>query len=95
MLMLRSYVSEAGKRVLYQEGPLANIRPPRELIAGWHDGDKGGDKRLPAGVAMFCGTMGAIGGIRPSPRFAMELEDPVLGRKLAHSYHVQSLPIVA
>ncbi len=90
-LMLRSYVTEAGKRVLYQEGPLASIRPPRELIAGWQRGDK----RLPAGVAMFCGTMGAIGGIRPSPRFEMELEDPVLGRKLTHSYHVQSLPIVS
>ena len=31
---------------------------------------------------------GAIGGIRPSPRFEMELEDPVLGRKLAHGYDV-------
>ena len=45
--------------------------------------------------AMFCGTMGSIGGIRPSPRFDMELEDPVLGRKLTHGYNVQSLPIVA
>ena len=90
-LILRSYVTEAGKKVLYQEGPLANIRPPRELVAGWRDGDK----RLPPGVAMFCGTMGAIGGIRPSPRFDMELEDPVLGRKLTHGYKVQSLPIVA
>ena len=90
-LILRSYVTEAGKKVLYQEGPLANIRPPRELVAGWRDGDK----RLPPGVAMFCGTMGAIGGIRPSPRFDMELEDPVLGRKLTHGYNVQSLPIVA
>ena len=39
-LILRSYVTEAGKKVLYQEGPLANIRPPRELVAGWRDGDK-------------------------------------------------------
>jgi len=90
-LILRSYVTEAGKKVLYQDGPLANIRPPRELVAGWRNGEK----RLPAGVAMFCGTIGAIGGIRPSPRFDMELEDPVLGRKLTHGYHVQSLPIVA
>ena len=90
-LILRSYVTEASKKVLYQEGPLANIRPPRELVAGWRNGDK----RLPPGVAMFCGTMGAIGGIRPSPRFDMELEDPVLGRKLLHGYKVQSLPIVA
>jgi len=84
-------VTEAGKKVLYQEGPLANIRAPRELVAGWRNGDK----RLPPGVAMFCGTMSIIGGIRPSPRFDMELEDPVLGRKLVHGYDVQSLPIVA
>jgi hypothetical protein len=91
-LILRSHITEAGKKVLYQEGPLANIRPPRELVAGWHNGDK----RLPAGVAMFCGTMPAIGGgIRPSAHFDMELEDPVLGRRLTHAYHVQSLPIVA
>ncbi|MCW5737158.1 MAG: DUF2848 domain-containing protein [Enhydrobacter sp.] len=90
-LILRSHVTEAGRKVLYQESTLANIRRPRDLVAGWRDGDK----RLPAGVAMFCGTMGALGGIRPSPRFDMELEDPVLGRKLVHGYSVQSLPIVA
>jgi hypothetical protein len=90
-LILRSFVTEAGRKVLYQEGPLANIRPPRDLVAGWRNGDR----RLPAGVAMFCGTMAAIGGIRPSPRFDMELDDPVLGRKIVHGYSVQSLAIVA
>ncbi len=76
--------------MLYQEGPLANIRPPRELVVGWNDGSR----RLPGSVAMFCGTMPAIGGIRPSLRFGMEFEDPVLGRKLTQGYHVQSLPVV-
>ena len=90
-LMLRSFIEEGGKKVLYQEGPLARIREPRELIAGWRNGDK----RLPAGVAMFCGTMPAIGAIRSSPRFEMELDDPVLGRKLSHAYHVQGVPIVS
>jgi hypothetical protein len=90
-LVLRSFVPEGGKRVLYQEGPLSNIRTPRELIAGWRKGDD----KLPAGAAMFCGTLPAIGGIRPAPRFEMELDDPVLGRKLTHGYHVQSLPIVS
>jgi len=89
-LVLRSFVQEGGKRVLYQEGPLATIRAPRDLIVGWR-----GDKRLPVGAAMFCGTLPARGPIRPSERFDMELEDPVLGRRLMHSYHVQSLPVVA
>ena len=89
-LVLRSFVREAGKRVLYQEGPLAKIRDPRELIFGWQD-----NKRLPMGAVMFCGTMPAIGAIRPSPRFEMELEDPVLGRKITHAYDVQSLPVIS
>jgi hypothetical protein len=89
-LMLRSFIEEGGRRVLYQEGPLAKIREPRGLIGGWR-----GDPRLPEGAAMFLGTMPAIGAIRSSPNFEMELEDPVLGRKLAHGYHVQSLPIVS
>ena len=53
------------------------------------------DKRLPAGVVMFCGTLPAIGGIRSSPRFDMEIEDPVLGRKLEHSYVIRPLPVVS
>ena len=90
-LVLRSFIVESGKKVLYQEGPLARIREPRELIAGWRNGDK----RLPAGVAMFCGTMPAIGAIRSASRFAMELDDPVLGRMLSHAYQVQAVPIVS
>ena len=90
-LMLRSFVTEAGQKILYQEGPLAKIRAPRELIAGW----RSGEKRLPAGVAMFCGTMPAIGAIRASTQFEMAIEDPVLGRTLTHAYQVTALPIVS
>ena len=90
-LMLRSFIAEGGKKVLYQEGALAEIRAPRELIAGWRNGDK----KLPPGVAMFCGTLPAIGGIRSSSRFEMEIEDPVLGRTLSHAYDVQPLPLVS
>ena len=90
-LILRSFIEEGGKKVPYQEGLLAKIRLPRDLIAGWNSGNK----HLPAGVAMFCGTLPAIGGIRPSSRFDMEIEDPVLRRTLSHSYVVQALPIVS
>lgn len=90
-IILRSFIEEGGKKVPYQEGLLAKIRAPRDLIAGWRDGDK----RLPAGVVMFCGTLPAIGGIRSSSRFDMELDDPVLGRKISHSYIVQALPVVS
>jgi Protein of unknown function (DUF2848) len=90
-LMLRSFVTEGGAKVLYQEGPLARIRAPRDLIAGWRNGEK----KLPAGAAMFCGTLPSIGAIRSSSRFEMEIEDPVLGRKLAHAYEITALPIVS
>ncbi|UYN95056.1 MAG: DUF2848 domain-containing protein [Enhydrobacter sp.] len=90
-LVLRSFLEEGDKRTLYQEGPLVGLREPRGLIAGW----TGGSTRLPDGVAMFLGTMPAIGAIRGGPRFEMELEDPVLGRKLVHAYNVETLPIVS
>ena len=94
-LILRSFIEEGGKKVPYQEGLLAKIRAPRDLVAGWRRGQGKDDKRLPAGVVMFCGTLPAIGGIRSSPRFDMEIEDPVLGRKLEHSYVIRPLPVVS
>ena len=43
---------------------------------------------------MFCGTLAARGGVRPTRELAFELEDPVLGRKISHSYRVRTLPIL-
>ena len=90
-MIIRSHIEENGARVLYQEGPLASLRPPLELIAGF----TGGAALLPEGTGMICGTVGAIGGIRPAPSFTMELFDPVLGRSIAHSYRIVQLPEVA
>jgi len=85
-LVLRSYVSTEGRRRLYQEGSVAAMRPPTELFKLYCGG------LLPAGTAMFCGTLAVHGGIAPSETFEMELEDPVLGRKITHSYRVKTLP---
>ncbi len=41
---------------------------------------------------MFCGTFAIIGEVRGAARFEMEIEDPVLGRKIAHGYNVTTLP---
>jgi hypothetical protein len=54
----------------------------------------GADGRLPDGTLMFCGTLAAHGGVRATGEFAFELEDPVLGRKIAHAYRVRTLPIL-
>ncbi|HEY9461172.1 MAG TPA: DUF2848 domain-containing protein [Paralcaligenes sp.] len=90
-LVIRSYIKEGGAVVLYQEGPLASLRTPANLIAGFADGAA----VLPKGVGMSCGTVGAIGGIRPSTSFTMELFDPRGQRTLSHHYEVEILPEVA
>jgi hypothetical protein len=54
----------------------------------------GGKNELADGTLMFCGTLAARGGIRPSTTFAFELEDPVLNRKIQHQYRVQTLPVL-
>ena len=86
-LKLRSYVPDGGKRRLYQEGPVTNMRSPEELIKLYTGGGK-----LAPGTAMFCGTFAVHGDISYSGTFDMELEDPVLGRKLTHGYKIVSLP---
>lgn len=90
-LVIRSWIVENGVQVLYQEGPLSSLRTPQELIAGY----TGGAAVLPEGAGMTCGTVGAIGGIRPAADFTMELYDPRRQRSLRHRYHVDSLPVVA
>ncbi|MGY3033078.1 hypothetical protein ACVIIV_002248 [Bradyrhizobium sp. USDA 4354] len=89
-LVLRSWATIDGKRVLYQESPVSSLRTPRDLIRRYTGMDM-----LAAGTLMFCGTPGAIGGIRPGTRFEMELKDPVLNRSLTHSYDVDVLPVVS
>ena len=88
-LVLRAYATIDGERVLYQEGKVTAMRAPDDLLAQFarHDG------RFVDGTAMLCGTLAAIGGIRPAERFEVELEDPVLGRTLRHAYAVDALPV--
>jgi hypothetical protein len=86
-LMLRSFVHSHGSRRLYQEGTLASLRPPEELVRLFTGGGS-----LPPGSSMFCGTVETRGAIEPAEAFEMELEDPVLGRKLSHSYRINTLP---
>ena len=89
-LVLRSWAMIDGTRVAYQEGTVDGIRPPAELVSLY-----GGAGGLAAGTVMFGGTLAAIGGVRPASRFEMELEDPVLGRRLRHAYDVEVLPVVS
>src|SRR5262249_28429430 len=86
-LILRSYAKRNGTRGLYQEGSVAAMRTPDDLIKRYI-----GAGSLPRGTALFCGTLAVHGEIRPAERFEIELEDPVLGRKLTHGYDIKTLP---
>lgn len=46
-------------------------------------------------LAMSCGTVGAIGSIRPAGSFAMDLFGPRTERRLCHNYAIEVLPEVA
>jgi len=85
-LTLRAWIAQGEGWTLYQEGPLALIRPLLALEAACP---------LPEGGAMLCGTLGAIGGVRPAPGFRMALDDAASGRGIRAEYRVTPLPAVA
>lgn len=89
-LRLSAHIKEHGERILYQDGGVAAMLAPLDLI-GRHLGKAG---KLPDNTVMFCGTLAARGGVRPTKRFEFALEDPVLGRKIGHAYSVRELPIL-
>jgi hypothetical protein len=88
-IVLRSFATIGGARVLYQEGKLDGMLPVTDLIARGFGGSA-----LPDGCAMFGGTFAAKGGIRPASRFDFEIEDPVLKRTIHHGYDVIELPVL-
>ena len=87
-LILRAHVIEGGKSALYQEGAVTAMMHPHALM------QKHSSIGLRDGTLLFGGTLAAHGGVRPTSEFSFELEDPVLGRKIAHRYRVRTLPIL-
>jgi Protein of unknown function (DUF2848) len=89
-LLMSAHATINGEAVLYQEGTLANLRPPSDLIGKWTS-----DGALKPGTVMFGGTLGTIGGIRSAQGFAMEIADPATGRTLYHRYGIKPLPVIS
>jgi len=85
-LVLQSWIHEDGGWTLYQDGTLASIRPLAELMAG---------ASFSEGTAMLCGTLPAIGGVRPAARFKMALTDPVRERGIEWDYETRVLDVVS
>ena len=90
-LRLASWATIGGRCHAYQEGTLAGLLPPGDLLQRLGRSDGG----LAPGQAMLCGTLPVNGGVRPAERFDMALIDPVLERRIEHGYRIQTLPIVA
>ena len=88
-LVLRSHVTRQGRRRLYQEGAVSGMLAPRDLLARF----AGSSGILPAGTAMFCGTLAVRGEIGGGERFEIELHDPLNNRSLRHGYATRSLTI--
>ncbi len=90
-IVLRSWVTKAGVRSLYQEAPLRSILPPRELISFVRSRIQGG---LDSTV-IFSGTIGILKGeLVFGEKFEVELDDPVTGERLSVSYDVTPLDFI-
>jgi Protein of unknown function (DUF2848) len=89
-LVMCAHATINGETLLYQDGKLASLRPPYDLISKWTS-----DGALKPGTVMFGGTLSAIGGIRSAQSFAMEIADPATGRTLSHRYGIEPLPVVS
>lgn len=83
-LILRSWITdEKGKR-LYQEGSITALLPVPDLIAVIR-------RETTAsldGAVIYSGTVPIAEGFVFAKKWDLELEDPVLGRKINHSYEV-------
>lgn len=89
-LQLRSWVTESGKSVAYQEGSVDALRHPVDLLERM-----AGTEVFIDGTALLGGTLTVIGGIRPGSRFDYALHDPVLNRTISASYGISVLPVRA
>lgn len=89
-LTIRSWATIGRERVLYQEGNVTVMRHPRELMEIYTQRT---GLAFGPGFAMYGGTFAAIGGIRWADEFEFAIEDPVLKRRISHSYEVKSLPV--
>jgi len=73
-----------------QQGIVSGLLGPEELLRRF----AAPDNRLVPGQAMLCGTLDAMGGVRPAQWFRTSLVAPVLERRIDHEFGIQTLPIV-
>ena len=88
-LILRSWIREGNEKIPYQEGTLGDLMTVDDIL-GVISRRTG---IFPDKTAIFIGSVPFLDGSnKASSTFWMELEDPVLHRKLSHQYDVESVP---
>lgn len=87
-LLLRCWVYKNNQKILYQEAPLATILSPWEIMEKIPDRESLKGKN----VVLFSGTIATKSGLVYGDAYELEMEDPVLGRKIKHKYMVKILP---
>jgi hypothetical protein len=87
-LVMRCWAMKGQERTLYQESSLSAILGPKELLGKMPRGHM--DQK--AGFVLFGGTVATKGGFIYGDSFELELEDPVLKRKIHMTYKVTVLP---
>ena len=87
-LVLRSYATVGGKRTLYQEGRLAEMMTPDDLIALVRERTEGDL----AGTVIYSGTLALLRGeLLCGERFEVEVSDEQRGRHLRCDYRVNPI----
>lgn len=87
-LTLRSWATENGVKSLYQEGPLAEIMTPDDLLDRAEQHYAGVRQE---GTVFMSGTLPTKAGLVYADRFDFELEDPLRKRTIRHSYDISVL----
>lgn len=89
-LQISSVISDGDNREIYQSGTVAAMLSPEDLIGAFET--ETGEHFTPGSV-MMGGTLAAIGGVRPSRSFEMQLLDPLNQRSISHVYAIEELAI--
>ncbi|MES0884424.1 DUF2848 family protein [Roseibium sp. SCP14] len=87
-LRMSCRIRENGEWVLYQEGSLDTLWAPLELLSL---AQKRGALTNGEDVALFCGTLPAIGGVRPANEYRMALYHPDGRELISLGYDVRRL----
>ena len=87
-LRMAAHIDEDRDWVPYQRGRLSTLLPLTAIIeASGLDGSED--------AVLLCGTLPALGGVRPAARIRMMLNDPKADRTIELAYTTRTLPEVA